>query len=213
MLYEVKFTSFLPTNRSLYTVQLLHCLKGISGIPKFAGVVVDSKGQQLKSYLKEMPGKGWMFDLLSNGLKQRQPLPWCRRERWAKEIIEAVKQVHSRGFVVGTLGDVNDLPVVIDSPDRATLWNFHNKLWVRDSQDGYLPPEYRQPAPIFPKFSAQQLVEETAPATPRSDIFHLGMVLWLLAENQSPLAPSTSVKRQDAEYQLACLVTESMPIL
>jgi hypothetical protein len=108
LLCEIKFMSFLPTNRSLYTIQLLHCLKGTLGIADFAGVVVDSTGQQLKSYLRELPGKGSMLKLVSMGLQDGEPIPWTRRERWAKQIAEAVMQIHRKGFVVGALGTVDE---------------------------------------------------------------------------------------------------------
>jgi len=208
LLYEVKFTSFLPTDRSLYTVQLLHCMNGTPGIPKFAGVVVDSSGQQLRSYLKEIPGKGWMFDLITKGLEEGRPVSWCRREHWARQIVEAIRQVHSKGFVVGSmnsLGNINDLPVVIDNMDQAMLWNFNNKLWIRESRDGYLPPEYRQNVGMFRNPSTVPPAGETAPVTPRADIFHLGMVLWLLAQ-ESTLSSS----RYFCE-KVGCLVPAGAP--
>jgi hypothetical protein len=65
-------------------------------------------GQQLKSYLKELPGKGSMLKLVSMGLQDGEPIPWTRRERWAKQIAEAVMQVHRKGFVVGALGTVDE---------------------------------------------------------------------------------------------------------
>jgi len=130
LLYEVKFTSFLPSDRSLYTIQLLHCLRDTTGVARLAGIVLNPKGKHPKSYLKGLPGRGFMIDIMSKELKEGRVLPWERREKWAKEIIEAVSQIHSKGFVAGTLGHVNDLPIAIDVSDQAMLWNFHNKLWT-----------------------------------------------------------------------------------
>jgi serine/threonine protein kinase len=123
-----------------------------------------------------------MIDIMSNELKEGRALPWERREQWAKEIIEAVSQIHSKGFVAGTFGHVNDLPVAIDVSDRAMLWNFHNKLWTGEEQAGYMPPEFR--ALRRHGKTSEQYVN----ATPKTDIFHLGMVLWLLAVNITPIS-------------------------
>jgi hypothetical protein len=74
-LLENKIT-LSPTDNSLYMIQLLHCLKGCPGVANLAGVIVDSKGQELKSYLREMPGKGGMSKIISDGLKEGRSIKW-----------------------------------------------------------------------------------------------------------------------------------------
>ena len=202
LLWEQRWSSSLPNASDLYTIQVLHCLKGGRGIADFTGIVVDSQRRDLKGYLIDVPGRRRMSEHISKHLASGKIVPWSQRERWGKQIVEAVCKVHSRGFVVGTLSHAGRpprvSPVIIDRTGQALLWRFSNKLWRTEIAKGYLPPEFRQPVGTFREFSRAKSAipkQETVDATPRSDIFHLGMVLWLLAENQ-PLAIRTYLCRK-----------------
>ncbi|KAH6723883.1 hypothetical protein BKA61DRAFT_17462 [Leptodontidium sp. MPI-SDFR-AT-0119] len=87
ILSEVKI-SVMPEDLSLYTIQLLHCLRSSPGLARFAGVVFDSSGQHVKSYLREIPLKGWMFSIITDALDRGSSVAWDRRERWARERVE-----------------------------------------------------------------------------------------------------------------------------
>lgn len=100
-----------------------------------------------------------------------RPVSWARRRKWCKQIIEAVAEIHSRGFVVGALGHVLDGAVAVDGGNNAILWRFRCFLRQVGTQEGFIPPEYRQAA------SEQRAL----PMRPDMDISHLVMWLWLVA--------------------------------
>jgi hypothetical protein len=181
--YEHKI-SFLPNDQSIYTIQLLHCLNGIQGIAKFIGIVVDSSAQYLKSFLVEMPGKGWMRDIISKSRKEGKIIPWPRRERWAKDIVASVSQVHSKGFVIGTLYGMTKASIAIDNMDRALLCSFQNTIWTGENIPGYLPPEYLRQIPQCGEGSWASYEHQMLSITPHCDIFHIGLLLWSIASNQ-----------------------------
>lgn len=97
-------------NTELYNIKVLHCLNGSTGIPKFYGIVTSNCGQQLKSYLLERPENGTIRAIMIREQSNGQTVPWPRREKWARQIIQAVKNVHSKGFVVGILGMFISMP-------------------------------------------------------------------------------------------------------
>ncbi|KAH7343030.1 hypothetical protein BKA65DRAFT_552634 [Rhexocercosporidium sp. MPI-PUGE-AT-0058] len=130
---------------------------------------------------------GWMFGIISKSILDGQAVPWMRRERWAKQIVEAVSHIHSKSFVVGTLGDLGAIPITIDHEDRALIWKFRNKTWSDPSLPGRLPPEYLQRVYQSPDGRIFGSRGELMDVTPRCDIFQLGMALWLIASNQLPL--------------------------
>jgi hypothetical protein len=65
------------------------------------------------------------------------------------------------------------------------LFSFRNKLDKNERDKGFMPPEYR---PVTEVPQRRHVHRETVDVTPHTDIFHLGMVLWLLAENNGILS-------------------------
>jgi hypothetical protein len=88
----------------LYSIRLQHCLRGVQGVEKLYGIVLSRKYKRVKSYLTELPVRGKLFDLMVREEKAGKLVSWARRQKWCKQIIEAVAKSHFRGFVVGTLG-------------------------------------------------------------------------------------------------------------
>jgi hypothetical protein len=64
----------------------------------------------------------------------------------------------------------------IDSTDSVFLQRFYYNITddCIGLGEGYLPPEYRR---------GQAYPGKALAATPKTDIFHLGLVLWCLAES------------------------------
>ncbi|KAH7418993.1 kinase-like domain-containing protein [Cadophora sp. MPI-SDFR-AT-0126] len=185
LLFESRITK-LSEDFALYTIHVLHCLQGTPGVAKFAGVVIDSGGQQVKSFLREIPIKGWIDRVIADGIDQGTGLSWSRCERWAQDIVEAVSHIHSKGFVIGALGDFAYAPIAIDSKDRAVLCSFRDKTWADNSLPGHLPPELRtKSSPNHPRAYSMPQTEHLD-VTPHCDIFQLGALLWLLACGQKP---------------------------
>jgi hypothetical protein len=178
--------SALAEDFSLYTIHVLHCLQGAPGIAKFAGVVTDSSGLHVKSFLREIPVKGWMDSVIGDAIDQGTSIHWSRRERWAQDIVEAVAQLHSKGFVVGVLGQFACASIAIDSADRALLCSFRNKAWADNNLPGHLPPELRiMSAPKYSRAYSRPQIGHLD-VTPQCDIFQLGAILWLIACGQKP---------------------------
>jgi hypothetical protein len=199
---ETKFARSLPSYELLYNIQLLRCMEGVSGFAKFVGIVVDSTGKHLKSYLVEAPRTRWSF--IPYEMTQYRFFPWKRREKWARQLLERVSQVHSRGFVVGTLGFPR-LPVLIYSLDCLQVWDFKNKFVMGHVLGCYYPPKFRH----FRKVSPSTNEAECPNVTPKTDIFHLGLILWLLAENLPRVRVSPVCMREGCNMQLGHFCDES----
>jgi hypothetical protein len=92
-----------PSHRDLYNIQVLRGMDGVPGhgFPKLVGVVVDRSRKHLKSYLLEFPQTKWdtIFDLVT----ESSAISWEQRENLAKQVVERVRQLHSKSFVIGTL--------------------------------------------------------------------------------------------------------------
>jgi len=173
LVYEIRFARSLPSSELLYNIQLLHCMNGASGLAKLVGIVVDSTGNHLKSYLIEFPRARWKLQEVI----QNQSITWKRREKWAKQLVEGVSQIHSQGFVVGTLRTSS--PVITDGSDCVQLWYFKQKFQMGRAGGAYYPPECLH----FRHLSPTTSEAECPNVTSKTDIFHLGLVLWRLAEN------------------------------
>jgi serine/threonine protein kinase len=180
-------------------------MKGLFGFAKLVGVVVDNSGKHLKSYLLEFPKARWS---LMQAVKN-QSIPWEHRERWARQLVEGVSQLHSKGFVVGTL--VSSLsPVLIDDSNTIKFWYFKSKFNVGVRVEGYYPPEYLH----FRNLSRTISEDQCPKVTSKTDIFHLGLILWLLAEN-SPRTTASPVcirERCDEVAGRCCDESHSDPI-
>ena len=177
-LWDYRFFPLSPiSTRDLYRIQPLHSVSGASRVAKFIGIIVDANHKKLKGYLCEMQAKGTIFNEIRMAKMQGKRISWERREKWAREIIEGVSQVHSKSFVIGSwLAKTASSCLAIDSTDSVFLQRFHYNITddCAGSGEGYLPPEYRC-LPFYPGM--------TLAATPKTDIFHLGIVLWCLAES------------------------------
>ena len=64
----------------------------------FAICVVDLSRGTLKSYLIEFPRAHCKLDQVT----QDHHIPWVRREKWARLLVKAISDIHSKGFVVGS---------------------------------------------------------------------------------------------------------------
>jgi hypothetical protein len=159
----------------LYHLQVLHCLRSVSRICPLIGVVLDQETRVIKSFLAEMPAKG----LLTGIMESRTPISMGRRIRWCKEITEAVAQVHSLGpgFVVGNLGGYFAKGVAIDAEDSAVLFRFEKSFkYGTVNSTAVLPPECRLP----------NTTEGRMSATPHTDIYQLGLLIWRIASQTFP---------------------------
>lgn len=154
-------------------LRLLYSLRGCACIVRFIGVVLDDNRQHLKGYLYESPTLGTVQQILETAEAKAERIPWAVRETWAKQIVTAISEVHSRGFVMGVL-QLDSIGIRADGSAVLTALKASGRHLP--NRRGYVPPELRLQSGDAP--SPKKM-------TFRTDIFQLGFILWLLAEHKS----------------------------
>ncbi|KAL9102357.1 MAG: hypothetical protein Q9163_002479 [Psora crenata] len=175
----------------LYPIHVLHCMNGSPGFTKLIGIVTDDNRKYLKSYLIELPRARWnMLQMAENS-----SISWERREKWAAQLVRGISRIHAHSFVVGGLHmdgsryRQHGLGAILVVQGE-----------VRDGTGAYYPPEYlhvRAMPSTVDKAASPYLTSKTV-------IFHLGLMLWLLAENKpethtSPLCRRMECNRREYE--------------
>jgi serine/threonine protein kinase len=150
----------------LYEINALHALKGSQNVIQFLGLVIDETNNLVKGLLISYAEKGPLVDLIFD---HKGSLEWERRERWAKQIVRGLSEIHEAGFVQGDFTLSN---IVIDEHDRAQIIDINR----RGCPVGWEPPE------IAKLIKSSQRIAMYIGV--KSDLFQLGMVLWALAEEE-----------------------------
>ncbi|KAF2836087.1 hypothetical protein M501DRAFT_940449, partial [Patellaria atrata CBS 101060] len=152
----------------LYEINALSSLQDSQSVIQFEGIVVDEKRELLKGLLISFAEQGALVDLIYDW-KGTSTLPWKRRERWAKQIVQGLSEIHEAGFVQGDFTLSN---IVVDSNDNAKIIDINR----RGCPVGWEPPEMSRLIESKQRISIYIGV--------KSDLFQLGMVLWALAEEE-----------------------------
>lgn len=158
---------------NMYVLKVLHCLKSAPGINSFVGTLLDSQGL-ISGFMTELPLQGNLVSLLSNANKSGNPVGWERRERWCKQIINGVAMAHSQGFSIAALIEAFSSSVCIDGLDQAVICYFRREFTYDTARGGIVPPEYRHLASSS---------SGTMEATVQSDMYQLGLLIWMIASN------------------------------
>lgn len=159
----------------LYEINALHQLSGSRSVINFGGVVLDHKGEIVKGLLISFAEQGALIDVIYDGDGK---IPWGRRERWARQIVQGLAEIHEAGFVQGDFTLSN---IVIDGDDNAKIIDINR----RGCPVGWEPPE------VAALIDSNQRISMYIGV--KSDLFQLGMVLYALAmqhdepETQRPL--------------------------
>jgi serine/threonine protein kinase len=151
----------------LYEVNALHNLLYSNYTIHFHGLVVDDSEKYVKGLLIAYAEQGALVDIIYDECKDaKRSIPWTRREKWARQIIHGLADIHDSGFVQGDFTVSN---VVIDHEDDAKIIDVNR----RGCPIGWEPPE------------ATALVESNQRLSlyigVKSDLYQLGMVLWAVA--------------------------------
>ena len=153
----------------LYEVNALHALIGSQHVIQFRGLVVDERNSLIKGLLISFAEQGSLVDTLFDCKGQ---LSWPMREKWAKQIITGLSEIHEAGFVQGDFTLSN---IVIDINNDAHIIDINR----RGCPVGWEPPEIKALIESGQRISTYIGV--------KSDLFQLGMVLWgLAAEEDEP---------------------------
>ena len=162
-------------SRLFNDLKLLNSLRGCSRGVQFIGVVLDETRLHLRSYLYESPAiinLGRVFNVAS---ANSETIPWSIREIWSRQIVDAVSEIHSTGFVIGVLS----LKTVGLRADRtAILTQLKPSIRHVPNKKGFMPPELRNSLRDGDCTHRQT-------TNFRTDIFQLGYILWLLAKRRS----------------------------
>ena len=173
LVLETRLTRSYPSVEALYTIRVLHCLAEKRGFLRFKGIVPGVRPSSMKSWLVELPpGSRDLPTLLENG----HNVPWMRRERWARELVEAVSEVHACGFTIASLNNVRP-PIIIDGADHVRLWRFSSKQVQAFAGRHRWPPE----SAILEQMSSAMRETDGLDATFKNDIWDLGLALYCLA--------------------------------
>ena len=168
--------------------------RACSGVAPFLGVVLDDTGRSLKGYLLEFARTGHMPSIFENAISRHETIPLSIREGWARQILEAVIEVHRRGLVVG---NIHQRTFEIDTEGRAKLIKFTTSSRETQNQYGRMPPEWRDSR-------AENARGRQDSFDTYTDIFQLGLILWEVVEHiASPIGSTcnryacTSPRRYD----------------
>ncbi|KAL9605508.1 MAG: hypothetical protein Q9179_001314 [Wetmoreana sp. 5 TL-2023] len=150
----------------LYEINALQNLSGSNHVTQFRGLVIDDHRTVVKGLLISFAEQGALVDLVFDHKEGKELLSWPRRERWAKQIMQGLAEIHEAGFVQGDFTLSN---IVIDENDEARIIDINR----RGCPVGWEPPEISQLVEHSQRISMYIGV--------KSDLFQLGMVLWALA--------------------------------
>jgi serine/threonine protein kinase len=161
----------------LYEVNALDALYGANSVIQLRGLITDEDGSLVKGLLISYASRGALVDTLYDYSGE---LPWHKREKWARQIVEGLSNIHEAGFVQGDFTLSN---IVIDDDENAQIIDINR----RGCPVGWEPPELSRLIE-----SGQRIAMHISVKT---DLFQLGMVLWALAaecdepERSRPLVP------------------------
>ena len=147
----------------LYEINALNDLIGSKNVIELKGLVINDEDTLVKGLLIGYADNGALVDVIYDN---RGQIPWRRRERWAKQIVRGLSEIHEAGFVQGDFTLSN---IVVDGKDRAKIIDINR----RGCPVGWEPPEIGRLIENGQRISMFIGV--------KSDLFQLGMVLWALA--------------------------------
>lgn len=150
----------------LYEVNALDSLQESKHVVKLEGLVMDDHGELVKGLLISYASQGALVDMIYD-FRVSQMFSWDRREKWAKQIVTGLSDIHEAGFVQGDFTLSN---IVIDQDDNAQIIDINR----RGCPVGWEPPELSRLVDSGQRIGMCIGV--------KTDIFQLGMVLWALAE-------------------------------
>ncbi|KAL8965411.1 MAG: hypothetical protein Q9183_003866 [Haloplaca sp. 2 TL-2023] len=153
----------------LYEINALTNLNGSKNVIQFQGLVIDEHNTVVKGLLISFAEQGALVDLVYDHKEEKEQLAWPRRERWSRQIVQGLAEIHEAGFVQGDFTLSN---IVIDENDDARIIDINR----RGCPVGWEPPEISRLVESSQRISMYIGV--------KSDLFQLGMVLWALAQGE-----------------------------
>ncbi|KAH9439060.1 hypothetical protein MCOR02_002636 [Pyricularia oryzae] len=150
----------------LYEINALTQLQDSRYVIGLYGIIIDDREEHVKGLLISYAENGTLVDMIYDHDHQ---LPWPRREKWARQIVEGLSEIHEAGFVQGDFTLSN---IVIDANDDAKIIDINR----RGCPVGWEPPE------ATPLIESNQRISMYIGV--KSDLYQLGMVLWSLGTQE-----------------------------
>ncbi|KAF3394298.1 hypothetical protein F1880_004765 [Penicillium rolfsii] len=184
----------------LYEINALHALNGAPNVIRVEGIVVDDQQEVVKGLLISYAEQGALVDML---YEQRGRISFDRRERWAKQIVQGLCEIHESGYVQGDFTLSN---IVVDANDDAHIIDINR----RGCPVGWEPPE------IAAKIESNQRISMYIGV--KTDLYQLGMTLWALATGEDeperqprPLVLGYDINVPDYYRRLVDICLSPMP--
>lgn len=153
---------------NLHNLKLLHCMSGNPRIRRLVGVILDDSTGTMKSYLTERSDGGGRI------VRRLGPsVSWARRERWCRQVVEAVTSVHAKGYVVGKFGSLLGTWIDLDGDDNVVISRFSKTFRQQPPCSAMVPSEHRSRSDRARYITAR----------PSSDVYHMGIQLFVIAAN------------------------------
>ncbi|ERF68059.1 hypothetical protein EPUS_09411 [Endocarpon pusillum Z07020] len=154
-------------------LKLLNSLRGCASVVQLIGVVLDDTRRYLKGYLYESPAIFSLRRIIALANFRSKAISWQIREIWSSQIFKAVSEVHRKGVALGVL----KLKTIDLRADGTAILTLRTSYRYLQNRNGTMPPELR---------NDPQITDGIQPTMVnfRTDVFQLGLVLWLLAEHK-----------------------------
>lgn len=174
----------------LYEVNALYKLRNSVNVIDFRAIVLDTSRKKIKGLLISFARRGALVDLIYD--HRTSPLSWPRRDKWIRQIVAGLSDIHEAGFVQGDFTLSN---IVIDDSDDAKIIDINR----RGCPVGWEPPEF-----LGLIASGQRISMYIGT---KSDLYQLGMVLWALSvpddepeRAESPLSVEDAMRAGAPQY-------------
>lgn len=173
----------------LYEANALSELVGSKNVIQLKGLVINNEETLIKGLLLGYAEQGALIDIVYDSKEGHIPkVSWERREKWAKQIILGLSNIHEAGFVQGDFTLSN---IVIDEHDEAQIIDINR----RGCPVGWESPE------MVPLVESGQRLSMYIGV--KSDLYQLGMVLWALAmEKDEPERASRPLNLRTAGSEI-----------
>ena len=147
-------------------------LRRCANVSEFRGIVLDNTRRHLRSYLQELPMFISLEFLLGFATSRSKTIPWLIREHWVRQLIQAIIEIHSQALIASVF-DLHSVGIRADG--TAVFHRLQRSEKCLEDCSGKTHPELRNRHRSDHSGSAvrNNLNFQT-------DMFQLGLVLWLL---------------------------------
>lgn len=162
-------------------LQILNAIQSpgvFPGINPFLGIVLDNVTGLISGFLTAIPAKAPIVRLLGKANRDGRPIPWARREKWCRQIVEGLAVIHAADKVAGCLGDRPEFKVSVDANDNAVFWGRFMAYFSDVFYEGTIPPE------VYDRLQSTSPSTSEVPITPETDVYQMGLALWAIATSR-----------------------------